>query len=323
MSDTSSMAARLSSQKSGKGWRWVDPKTLMAIKNLELRARAVMEGFLSGLHRSPYHGFSVEFTEYRSYVPGDDLRYMDWKLMARSDRYYIKKFEDETNLRCFLVSDNSRSMSFGSVGYSKLEYANTFAGTLAHFLYSQGDATGVMTFDDKIREYLPARHRPGHLRHLMLALEKTWEGRGTDIEAPLRRLAELLSKRSLVVLFSDMLAPVDKLGVLLGALAARGHEVMVFQVLDPEEVDLDWKRPVVLEDMESGKTLYVDPSAAREAYQKRFGAHQEAVKEMCSGMGIGYRLVRTDQPLELALFDFLQEREHLRGVVVRRNSNSA
>src|SRR5215467_9074658 len=156
----------------------IDPHTLMSIKDLELRARVVVQGFWHGLHRSPYHGFSVEFSEYRRYSPGDDPRYLDWRLYARSDRYYIKKFEDETNLRCHLVVDQSRSMNYGSVGYTKSQYANTLAATLAYFLSLQGDAVGLLTFDDKIRDYLPARHRPGHLRHLMLRLEREADGTG-------------------------------------------------------------------------------------------------------------------------------------------------
>src|SRR5438477_182267 len=164
----------------------VSPQTLMAIKNLELRARVVVEGFWHGFHRSPYHGFSVEFTEYRQYSPGDDPRYLDWRLFARTDRYFIKKFEDETNLRCHLLVDNSRSMTYGSVGYTKAQYANTLAATLAFFLHQQGDAVGLLTFDEEIREFLPARHRIGHLRHLMLKLERPAGGKATDLAAPLR-----------------------------------------------------------------------------------------------------------------------------------------
>ena len=154
----------------------------MSIRNLELRARTVVEGFWHGMHRSPYHGFSVEFTEYRPYTPGDDPRYLDWKLAGRTDRYFIKKFEDETNLRCHLLTDHSRSMSYGSVGYTKAEYAATLAATLAYFLYLQGDAVGLLTFDEQIREYLPARHRTGHRRATRLRREHP---RSRD--TPLRR----------------------------------------------------------------------------------------------------------------------------------------
>src|SRR5437870_9180044 len=208
----------------------------MSIKNLELRARVVVEGFWHGLHRSPYHGFSVEFTEYRQYSPGDDPRYLDWRLYARTDRFFIKKFEDETNLRCHLLVDNSRSMTYGSLAYTKAQYANTLAATLAYFLYLQGDAVRLLTFDERIREYLPARHRTGHLRHLMLRLERPAAGKATDLAAPRQRLVQAPKKRSLMVLISDLLAPTATLGKNLTSLAACGHDVLLFQLLDPAEL---------------------------------------------------------------------------------------
>src|SRR5258708_2764188 len=189
----------------------ISPQALMSIRNLELRARVVVEGFWSGIHRSPYHGFSSEFTEYRQYTPDDDPRHLDWRVYARSDRFFIKKFEDETNLRCYLLADQSRSMSYGSLGYTKGQYAATLAATLAYFLYLQGDAVGLLTFDEHVREYLPARHRTGHLRHLMLALEKPAGGQATDVGAPLKRIVEMVRKRGLIVLISDLLAPLERL----------------------------------------------------------------------------------------------------------------
>jgi len=160
----------MQSMSSSESRGLISPQALMMIRNLELRAKIVVEGFWNGLHRSPYHGFSVEFTEYRDYTPGDDPRYLDWRLFARTDRYYIKKFEDETNVRCHLLVDNSQSMGYQSVGYTKADYASTLAATLAYFLHLQGDATGLLTFDEGIRECLPARHRSWHLRHWLLAL---------------------------------------------------------------------------------------------------------------------------------------------------------
>src|ERR1051325_5871052 len=201
---------------------FIDPQVLMTIKNLELRAGVVVEGFWHGCHRSPYHGFSVEFTEYRPYSSGDDPRYLDWHLVARTDRYYIKKFEDETNLRCHLLVDNSRSMTYGSRGPSKEAYSNTLAATLAYFLSHQGDAVGLLTFDEQIREFLPARNRPGHLRHLMLALEKPAAGSTTDLTAPLKRIVEIVRKRGLMVLISDLLAPVETLEANLALLTSSG-----------------------------------------------------------------------------------------------------
>jgi len=286
----------------------ISPTALMRIRNLELRARVVVEGFWAGLHRSPYHGFSVEFTEYRQYTPGDDPRYVDWKVYGRSDRYFIKKFEDETNLRCLLLADQSRSMTFGSQGYTKAQYAATLAATLAHFLNQQGDAVGLLSFDQRVREYLPARHRPGHLRQLMLALEKPAGGEATDLISPLEHIGELVRKRGLMVLISDFLLPLDRVEQTLSRLLAAGHELTVFQVLDPREVDFNFEQASVFQDVETGQTLYVDPALARTEYRRRFQAHREAFKATCQRLGARLLPVITDQPLELVLFDFLRER---------------
>lgn len=297
----------------------IDPQALMAIRSLEMRARVVVEGFWTGIHRSPYHGFSVEFTEYRQYTPGDDPRYLDWKLFARSDRYFIKKFEDETNLRCYVLADNSRSMTFGSRGITKAAYANTLAATLAFFLHQQGDAIGLLTFDDQIREYLPARHRPGHLRHLMLALEKPPGGAATDLAAPLKRIVEIVRKRGLMVLLTDLLAPIETLEKNFATLTASGHEVVVFQVLDPAELTFDFAKAALFRDLESGRQLYIDPDAVRAEYKRGFETHCAAVAATCAKLGIVLRRLTTDQPLELALFDFLRERMN-KGKLVKRNA---
>jgi len=286
----------------------IDPRALMSIRNLELRARVVVEGFWNGLHRSPYHGFSVEFTEYRQYSPDDDPRYLDWRVFARSDRYFIKKFEDETNLRAYVLSDRSGSMAYGSTGWPKAEYAATLAATLAYFLYLQGDAVGVLTFDQEIRDYLPARHRTGHLRQVMLALEKQAPGRGTSLAAPLERIVEIVRKRSLMVLISDFLAPLERLESHLIALSACGHEVIVFQVLDPAELDLGFQEPAMFEDAESGRTLFIDPRWARNEYRRKLEAHCQSLRMACQRLGIACERLSTDRPLELALFEFLRRR---------------
>jgi uncharacterized protein (DUF58 family) len=283
-----------------------------------LRARTVVEGFWHGLHRSPYHGFSVEFTEYRPYSPGDDPRYLDWRLVARTDRYFIKKFEDETNLRCHLLIDNSRSMTFGSRGYTKATYANTLAATLAYFLSKQGDAVGLLTFDEGVREYLPARNRPGHLRHLMLALDQPAGGTATDLTAPLRRMAELLRKRGLVVLVSDLLAPVETLETSLALLTAAGHEVILFQLLDPAELTFKFNDAARFLDLESGRDLFLEPELARKEYVRRLEAHIAGIETVCSRLGMSFQRLATDQPLELALFDFLKARAARGKTIVRR-----
>lgn len=292
---------------------FIDPATLMHLKSLELRARHVVEGFMTGINRSPYHGFSVEFTEYRQYTQGDDPRHLDWRLFARSDRYYIKRFEDETNLRCLLLLDTSRSMNFGSIGYSKSEYARTLAATLAYFLNTQRDAVGLATFASEIDDFIPPRYRVGHLRRLLVSLEKAFEGTSTHLSKPLEQIAERLNKRGMLVLISDLLAPLETLELSLGSLAARGQEVIVFHVLDPEELEFDYEAPELFEDLESRQRLYVDPTAIRTDYLKRFGKHLTAVEAICSRLGLTYHRLPTNSPLELALPEVVRIRMQTRG----------
>lgn len=284
------------------------PDTLMRVKQLELRAKMVVEGFMSGLHRSPYHGFSVEFTDYRQYSPGDDLRYLDWKLLARRDRKYIKRFEDETNLRCHLLVDMSRSMAFGSGAFSKFEYARTLAATLAWFFNRQRDAVGLMTFGDAIIDFVPPRYRSGHLRRLMMALEKATTGNSTDLNRPLEQIAQTVNKRSMIILISDLLAPVEQLKKNLGYLKARGHDVVLMRTLDPAEVNFDFSKASMFRDLETGKQLYVDPQVAAADYQREFKKHAFEIESICQQLGVDHFLVQTDQPIENALVDLTQAR---------------
>ncbi len=307
--------------KSAKGS--IDPLALMKVRSLELRARVVVEGFWKGLHRSPHHGFSVEFSEYRQYAQGDDLRFIDWKVMARTDRVFIKKFEDETNLRCFLLVDQSRSMSYaGQSGFSKSDYAATLAATFAYFLMGQGDAVGLVTFDEKLDQFVPARNRPGQLRRLMGHLEVSKEqgGRGTDLIGPLKKVAELVRKRGLMMLISDLLAPIEELEVHLGHLAAAGHDLVVWQVLDRSELEFGFEQASHFRDAESGQDVYIDPDLARESYLEKLQAHLDEVKGICERNGIDYRLVATDEPLDRVLFDFVSMREKAGGKNVRRRN---
>lgn len=286
----------------------LDPAALMRVKSLELRARMVMEGFWKGLHRSPYHGFSVEFSEYRPYVRGDDPRFLDWKVMARTDRAYLKKFEDETNLRAHLLLDRSRSMTYGSGDYSKADYSATLAATFAYFLMGQQDAVGLTTFDRGIDSHLPARNRPGQLRQILLQLEKAPAGESTDLGAAMKGLHELIRKRSLIVLLSDLLAPIEDLDKQIGYFSAGRHEIAVFQFLDPRELDFDFPKATHFRDKESQRDLFVDPAAAKAGYLDRLHAHLEAVRKLCARHGTAYRLVPTDEPLEQVLFEFVNLR---------------
>ena len=287
----------------------VDVSALMKIQSLELRARGLVQGLWQGLHRSPYHGFSVEFTEYRPYSPGDDVRFLDWRLYARSDRDYVKKYEDETNLCCHLLFDHSRSMAFGSVGWSKVDYGATLAATLASFLFAQGDAVGLTTFAGQVDEHLPARNRPGHLRRLLTALERPAEGRATAVGRALERAAELLRRRGMVVLVSDLLVSLQECERPLAALRAAGHEVVVFQLLDPAERTLALEGPTLLRDLETDQLLHVDPAAARASYQRALERHLGEIDRLCARLGVDRHLFATDRSPDSALVEFLGERQ--------------
>jgi uncharacterized protein (DUF58 family) len=304
----SAALSRRGADRAIAGGSLIDPQTLMRIKSLQVRARVAVEGFIKGIHRSPYHGFSVEFSEYREYSPGDDPRYLDWRLYARSDRYYVKRFEDETNLRCYLVVDTSRSMGYRSGAYSKSEYARTAAATIAYFLATQRDAVGLLLFEDRITEYLPARYRPGHLRRLMAALDREPAGRATDLVGPLEEIAASVRKRGLIIVLSDLLVPTTALQTRLGYLRSRGHDVVVLRTLDTAEVRFPFATPAMFHDVESGREIYIDPGTARQDYLRRFAVHAAQIERSCVELGIEYVPITTDRPLELVLFDLLKAR---------------
>lgn len=284
---------------------FIDPAALMQIKNLTLRAKTVVEGFATGLHRSPLHGFSVEFAQYRPYVLGDDPRNLDWKLLARSDRYYVKQYEDETNRRCYLAIDQSRSMAFGHASYSKAEYARTLAATLAFYLNAQRDAVGIMTCGTETDEFLPPRHRSGHLQQMMRILETESRGTDSDISAALSRLAGHSRRRGLIILISDLLTQPESLFQPLGYLRGRGHEVICLRVLDPHECELKLDQSTMLQDMETGREIYVDPEIAADDYRQRFDTHQQQLLDICHRRGARLVTLTTDQPLDVALLEVI------------------
>ena len=290
----------------------------MRIKNLRLRAKVVVEGFFNGLHRSPYHGFSVEFSEYRAYSPGDDLRYLDWKLYARTDRHHVKRFEDETNRRCYLLVDLSQSMAYASLSYNKAEYARTLAATLAYYFTLERDSVGLQIFDESVTEFVAARRRPGQLHQLLGALHRAPAGRGTNLVAPIEQIASLIAKRGLVVLISDLLAPLDRLGTNLSYLRSRGHEVLVLRVLDPAEQSFDIADAAMLWDLETGEETFVNPQTVREEYLQNFQQHQQQLRSICADLGVDFSTILTNSPLETALLDLLSAQLR-RG---RRNSKT-
>ncbi len=302
---TAKSNASLAFARSGRSRSLIDPSALMQIKNLTMRAKAVVEGFTAGLHRSPLHGFSVEFSEYRPYVEGDDPRSLDWKLLARTDRYYIKQYEDETNRRCYVVIDQSRSMAFGSSGYTKAEYARTLAATFAYYLTQQRDAVGLMTCGIGHNEFLPARHRKGHLQHLMRFLDRESVATESNIGQATSEMASLSKRRGLVVIISDFLIEPESLTKPLGYLRGRGHEVLLIRVLDPSEISFALPHSTMLVDLETGREIYVDPEAAKTEYRLRFLEHENRLVDLCHRRAARVVTMATDQPLDGALLELV------------------
>jgi len=288
--------------------RYLDPAIVARLGTIDLKAKTIVEGFLTGLHRSPFKGFSVEFAEYRQYLPGDDLATLDWKIYARTDRHVVKKFEEETNVECHILLDVSRSMGYGSHAVTKIEYGSYLAGALAYLMNRQRDAVGLLTFDDRIRELLPCSARPGHLKTLLLALERVSLGVGTDIAKPLADLVQAIRKRGLVVLISDLLDDPDRIIEGLKHFRYRGTDVVVFQVLDPHEISFPFERAARFRDVESDQEIVAVPAAIRATYKARLEAMISNFRTVLGQNGIDYTLLDTSQPLEMALLAYLQTR---------------
>ncbi len=288
--------------------RFIAPEVLARISSLELLARGVVEGFIAGLHRSPYKGFSVDFMEYRPYLPGDDLQRVDWKLFARSDRYFVKEFEGETNVRLHLVVDISSSMGYASGKITKREYAFFLAASLAYLMIRQRDAVGLTLFDDRIRRSVPARSSKGHLHTILTQLERAKPGTDTSFGRPLHEVAEQQRRRGFVVLLSDLLSDPDALVNALKHFRFNGHDVLVFHILDPQEVYFEFTDMVEFEDMESGEKLLVEAERAKTLYQENFARFHERLRKECGLLGIDYVLLETSRPLDHALFNYLSSR---------------
>jgi uncharacterized protein (DUF58 family) len=288
---------------------FLDPAVVARLGTLELKARTIVEGFLSGLHRSPFKGFSVEFAEYRQYIHGDDLSTIDWKVYARSDRFYVKKFEEETNLDCHLMIDVSGSMGYGGHhGMSKFEYGACLAASLAYLMNRQRDAVGLTAFDENIVAMLPSSSRTGHLRATLLTLDRLTPGRTTNVSKPLHQLADSLSKRGMVVLISDLLDDPDEVIRGLKHFQFRGTDVIVFHILDPDEIDFPFERVTRFEDLETSEEVSAVPGAVRSHYLREMEALIDRYRRELGGAGIDYQLLRTSYPLELALMSYLSTR---------------
>ncbi len=288
---------------------YLDPKVLTKVSKLELRARLVVEGFVSGMHRSPYRGHSVEFAQHREYTPGDDIRFLDWKIMARSDRFYIKEFEEETNLRAHMFADQSESMAYShDDGMSKFDYAATAVAALSYLIQQQSDAVGLSLFNENVVRTVPPSNTRGNLSNLFQSLSEATPTAKTKIGAVLQELASSLQKRGLIVLFSDLFDEPDEVLKGLRALGQRGHEVIVFHVFDRDEVEFPFERMTMFEGLEELPELLADPRALRDAYLAEIDEFQEAIRKGCLGQRVDYVKLITNQPLDVALSSYLAAR---------------
>jgi uncharacterized protein (DUF58 family) len=286
----------------------LDPVLLSAIHDLEVVARVTVEGALSGLHRSPFHGYSAEFSQYRHYRPGDDLKYVDWKLFARTDRIYTKQFRETTNLRMQIVLDASASMGFrGRAGVSKLEYARLIAAGFAHLLVTQGDAAGLIVHDEDIRTYIGARGGRPHLRALLAALSRVEPRGATGGAQALRRGIDLLRTKGVLIVLSDFYDDEDGVDAELRRAARIGHDVVVFHVLTPDEIHLEVSGASEFVDAETGQTVFAG-SATRPQYEERMAAFLRRWRERCAAYGIDYSQVLTAAPLDSTLRSYLLQR---------------
>ena len=291
--------------------RYLDPAIVARLGTIDLKARTIVEGFLTGLHRSPYKGFSVEFAEYRQYLPGDDLATLDWKVFARSDKHFVKKYEEETNLTCHMLIDVSRSMGYASGEVTKLQYASFLAGALAYLMHRQRDSFGLIAFDDGISALLPASARAGHLRAVLLALERLQLGVGTNVAKPLNDLAASVRKRGMVVLVSDLLDDPQRVLDGLKHFRYRGTDVIVFQILDPYELKFPFEQAARFRDLETEEEVMAVPGAVREDYLDRLHKLIAFYRRELQLAGIDYCLLDTSQPLELGLMSYLMTRRRV------------
>ncbi len=288
--------------------RFLHPEAIRRIGRLELRARHIVEGLLSGMHRSPYFGQSVEFLQHRQYAPGDDLRHVDWKVWARQDKLYVKQFEEDTNMRCTLLVDVSASMQYGSGPLNKYEYAATIATSLAYLLLKQHDTVSCIAFDETIRARTPMRSTQKHLKSIVAALDASNPQNKTDAGSILREVAEISPRRGMIVVVSDLLGDVESTLRGLRLLRQRGHDVLVLHVMDDDELDFPFEGPTKFEGLELPQHLTCNPRALREGYMESLGRFLTSLRRGCARDAIDYKLIRTSEPLDAALAAFLCRR---------------
>lgn len=291
------------------GARFVDPKVLSRIGNLELVARSVVNGFINGIHRSPYFGASVDFAEHRGYVAGDDIRRVDWRLFARTDRFYIKEYEADSNSNFSVLLDISKSMGYGSAGMTKLDYGRMLAGCLTYLVHRQRDRVGLIAFDDDIVEHVPPSAK--HMETVLHVLDRLQPSKPGTLRAPLHKMAEHFGRRGVLVLVSDLYEEPDAVLEAIGPVRFRGNDIIVFHLLDEAELNFTFSNPSAFEDLESGEQLPVVPEVLGEQYRELVKAHTTALSERFAAARIDYNLINTSSPLDHALFSYLSARERL------------
>ncbi len=292
--------------------KYLLPQVVSTLANMELRARLVVEGFIAGLHRSPYHGFSVEFAEHRPYLPGDEIRHVDWKIYGRTDRFYIKQYEEETNLKAYLILDTSKSMTYASAGQMpKLEYASYLAASLAYMMVKQQDAVGLATFDESITSFLPPHATRPYLKQLLLTLQQITGGKGTAAGRSLHLVAEHIRRRGLVIILSDLLDDPDQVIAALKHFRHKKNEVIVMHVLDPLERSFAFDHDATFRDLETAEMLATQPWHIRTGYREAFRGFIERYKRECREHHIDYVLLDTRTPFDVALIEYLSKRERV------------
>lgn len=307
------MAGPQATNKASSGTRHLDPKTLDKIKRLDVRARLVVEGFISGQHRSPHNGYAIEFAAHREYAPGDDLRHIDWKVWSKTDRLYIKEYEEETNLKCHLIVDSSKSMRYGeTTGWSKFDYAATAAASLAYMLQQQADSVGLVMFSDKIDKTFKTSSHPSHLKMLLHELEQTEPSSTTDVEAPFLELASRIRQRGIVAVFSDLFVDPEQLGESLNQFRLRRNEVIVFHVMHHDELEFPFQDNTLFKGMEVNAELHTEPRALRQSYLEAVDRYMTRVKKVCATAGIDHVLLDTSKPLDGVLSSYLNFRARSR-----------
>ena len=291
--------------------KYLNPEIVTSLSSLALRARLIVEGYIIGKHRSPYHGFSVEFAEHKSYDIGDNVRNVDWKLFGKTDRLYIKRYEEETNLKTYIIIDNSKSMSYSSGSISKINCANSLLASIAYLMINQQDAVGLIQFSDKINSFIPPKSRRSHLNTIINQLSETVEGRDTFIEPVLHEMAERINKRGLVILVSDLLDDPKTIMNGLKHFRHRKQEVIVFHILDKKEIDFDFNKRTKFIDVETGEELSTEPWHIRENYKKLMKERQKLFKKECNSQLIDYVPVLTNESLEKCIGEYLNKRKKL------------